>query len=55
MFRVEDIEQVLDQVDGQVEAAVGEEVLAGAVAVVDLAEEEVLSAAVVQVEAGNYC
>ena len=55
MFLVEYIEQVLDQVDGQVEAAVGEEVLAGAVAVVDLAEEEVLLAEEGRVEVGKYC
>jgi hypothetical protein len=55
LFQVEYIEQVLDQVDGQAEAAVGEEVLAGVVAVVDLAAAAVLLAAAVQAEAGKYC
>ena len=55
MFQAVFTEQVLVQVDGRVAAAVGEEALAGAVAVVDLAEEEVLLAVVVQVEVGKYC
>jgi predicted regulator of Ras-like GTPase activity (Roadblock/LC7/MglB family) len=48
-------EQVPDQVDGQVAAAVGAEVLAGAVEVVDLAAEGDLLEVVVQVEVGKYC
>jgi hypothetical protein len=48
-------EQVLVQVDGRVAAAVGEEVLAGAVEVVDLAAEADLLEVVVQVEVGKYC